>query len=102
MILTPEQRETVASELKKIAADLNLSDEQKQKVSNFLTEAHEKIVDYKQQNPNASREDLVKKIAANRTAIRERVANFLTPEQLNKWDAAVANAKEFLGQKVAA
>ena len=29
MILTPEQRETVASELKKIAADLNLSDAQK-------------------------------------------------------------------------
>ena len=102
MILTSEQRETVASELKKIAVDLNLSDEQKQKVSNFLTEAHEKIVDYKQQNPNASREDLVRKIAANRTAIRERVVNFLTPEQLKKWDAGVANAKEFLGQKVAA
>lgn len=102
MILTPEQRETVASELKKIAADLNLSDDQKQKLSKFLTEAHEKIADYKQQNPNASREDLIKKIAANRTAIRERVVNFLTPEQLSKWDAGVANAKEFLGQKVAA
>jgi Spy/CpxP family protein refolding chaperone len=102
MILTPEQRETMAGELKKIAADLNLSDDQKQKLSTFLTEAHEKIADYKQQNPNASREDLIKKIAANRTAIRERVVNFLTPEQLNKWDAGVANAKEFLGQKVAA
>ena len=102
MILTPEQRETVAGELKKIAADLNLSDDQKQKLGNFLTEAHEKIADYRQQNPNASREDLVKKIAANRTAIRERVVNFLTPEQLNKWDAGVANAKEFLGQKMAA
>ena len=102
MILTSEQRETVAGELKKIAADLNLSDDQKQKLSNFLTEAHEKIADYKQQNPNASREDLVKKLAANRTAIRERVVNFLTPEQLNKWDAGVANAKEFLGQKMAA
>ena len=102
MILTPEQREAVAGELKKIAADLNLSDDQKQKLSTFLTEAHEKIADYKQQNPNASREDLVKKVAANRTAIRERVVNFLTPEQLKKWDAGVANAKEFLGQKVAA
>jgi Spy/CpxP family protein refolding chaperone len=102
MILTAEQRETVASELKKIAADLNLSDDQKQKLSTFLTEAHEKIADYKQQNPNASREDLIKKLAANRTAIRERVVNFLTPEQLNKWDAGVANAKEFLGQKMAA
>ena len=102
MILTPEQRETVAGELKTIAADLNLSDDQKQKLSTFLTEAHEKIADYKQQNPNASREDLIKKIAANRSAIRERVVHFLTPEQLNKWDAGVANAKEFLGQKMAA
>jgi anti-sigma regulatory factor (Ser/Thr protein kinase) len=102
MILTAEQRETVASELKKIATDLNLSDDQKQKLSTFLTEAHEKIGEYKHQNPNASREDVIKKIAANRTAIRERVVNFLTTEQLAKWDAGVANAKEFLGQKVAA
>ena len=102
MMLSAEQRETVAGELKKIAMDLNLSDDQKQKLSSFLSDAHEKIEEYKQQNPNASREDLVKKIASNRAAIRERVVHFLTPEQLTKWDAGVANAKEFLGQKMAA
>ena len=102
MTLTPEQRETVAGELKKFATDLNLSDDQKQKLSNFLTEAREKVEEYKQQNPNASREDLIKKITANRTALRERLVNFLNPEQLTKWDAGVANAKEFLGQKMAA
>jgi hypothetical protein len=41
-------------------------------------------------------------VAENRTAIRERIVSFLTPEQLAKWDAEVAKAKEFLGQKIAA
>jgi periplasmic protein CpxP/Spy len=101
-MLTPEEREVVTSELKKIGADLNLSDEQKEKVQRFMTDASEKIQDYKQQHPNASREDLMAKIAENRARIRERVVDFLTPDQLAKWDAGVAKAKEFLGQKAAA
>jgi len=100
-MLTAEERENVKNELKKVGADLNLSDEQKEKVERFMTEASEKIREYKQQNPNASREDLIKKIAENRASIRERVVNFLTPDQLVKWDAGVARAKEFLGQKAA-
>jgi hypothetical protein len=102
MPLTSEQREAVANELKKFGASLNLSDEQKQKLHNFMTEASEKIHEYKQQNPNASAQDLIKKVAENRTALRERLVNFLTPEQLTKWDAEVGKAKEFLGQKLAA
>ena len=102
MPLTPEQVGTVASELKRFAADLNLSEEQKQKLHTFMTEASEKIHHFKEQNPNASREDLIKKVAENRTSLRQRVVNFLTPEQLTKWDAEVAKAKEFLGQKLEA
>jgi protein CpxP len=102
MTLTPEVREKVAGEVKRFATDLNLSDDQKQKVSNFLAEAHERVEEYKEENPDASREDIIKRVAANRTAIRERLVHFLTPEQLTKWDAGVANAKEFLGQKIAA
>jgi predicted HTH transcriptional regulator len=101
-MLTPEEREIVTNELKKIGADLNLSDEQKERVQRFMTEASEKIQEYKQQNPHASREDLMAKINENRTRIRERVANFLTPDQLAKWDSGVAKSKEFLGQKAAA
>jgi len=101
-MLTPEEREVVTNELKKIGADLNLSEEQKEKLQRFMTEASEKIQEYKQQNPNASREDLIRKIAENRAHIRERVVNFLTADQLAKWDASVAKAKEFLGQKAAA
>lgn len=102
MTLTPEIREKVAGEVKRFATDLNLSDDQKQRISNFLAEAHEKVEEYKEENPDASREDIIKRVAANRTAIRERLVSFLTPEQLTKWDAGVANAKEFLGQKMAA
>lgn len=101
-MLTQEERETVAKELRKIGTDLHLSDEQKEKVERFMTEASEKIQEYKQRNPHASREDLVKKIAEKRANIREHLVDFLTPDQLSKWDAGVAKAKEFLGQKAAA
>jgi protein CpxP len=102
MSLTPEQRDAIATELKSFASSLNLSDEQKQKLQGFMTEASEKVHEYKQNNPTASREDLLKKIGENRTAIRQRLVNFLTPEQLTKWDAEVSKAREFLGQKMAA
>jgi periplasmic protein CpxP/Spy len=81
---------------------LNLSEDQKGKLRGFLSEAYEKLQEYKQQNPNASKDELIKKIADNRTAIRGKLVNFLTPEQLSKWDTAVGKAKEFLGQKMAA
>lgn len=102
MPLTPEMRDAIASELKSFGASLSLSDDQKQKLQNFMTEASEKLQDYRQQNPNATKEDLLKKIGENRTALRQRLTNFLTPEQLSKWDAEVSKAKEFLGQKLAA
>jgi predicted HTH transcriptional regulator len=102
MNLSTEEREQVATELKRFAADLNLSDDQKQKLHTALTEAREKIAEYMQQNPNTTRADVVSKIVANRDAIRQRVVNFLTPEQLDKWDAEKAKAKEFLGQRIAA
>jgi Spy/CpxP family protein refolding chaperone len=102
MLLSNEQRETVVGELKRIGADLNLSDEQKQKLQDFMVEASEKVQEFRQQNPNATKEEIVKKVMDNRAAIRQRVVNFLTPEQLAKWDTEVAKAKEFLGQKIAA
>jgi len=102
MPLTREQRDAVAGELKRIGASLSLSDDQRQKLHAFMTEASEKVHEYRQQNPNATQHDLVNKVIANREALRQRLVNFLTPEQLAKWDSEVENAKEFLGQKVAA
>jgi periplasmic protein CpxP/Spy len=102
MALTPEQVASITSELKRFGANLNLSEDQKQKLHAFMSEAHEKVQEYKQQNPNATKEDLLKKLADNRAAIRQRLVGFLTPEQLTKWDAEMGKAKEFLGQKLAA
>ena len=47
MPLTPEQRDMVAGELKKFATDLNLAEDQKQKLHGFLSEASEKLHEYK-------------------------------------------------------
>ncbi len=100
MNLTAEQREQVATELKRFASDLNLNDEQKEKLHAALAEGREKIGDYLKNNPKATKADIVAKVKAHRTEIRQRVVNFLSPEQLSKWDTEVGKAKEFLGQKV--
>ena len=102
MSLTPELRDAVTNELKRIGGQLNLSDDQKERLHNFMTEASEKVQQYKQQNPNATPADVIKKVAENRAAIRQRIVSFLTPDQLSKWDAEVSKAREFLGQKLAA
>jgi periplasmic protein CpxP/Spy len=102
MNLSPEEREQVATELKRFASDLNLTDDQKEKLRIALSEAREKIAEYVQQNPNTTKADVISKVVANRDAIRNRVVNFLSPEQLKKWDDEKAKAKEFLGQKIAA
>jgi hypothetical protein len=39
-------------------------------------------------------------VKAHRDEIRQRVVNFLSPEQLTKWDNEIAKGKEFLGQKL--
>lgn len=102
MAISPEVREQIANELKQLAGDLNLSDDQKEKLRSFLGEAHEKLQDYREENPNATKEDVIKEIAKNRTEIRGRLTKFLTPEQLTKWDSAVAKAKDFLAKGRAA
>ena len=99
MNLTAEQREQVATELKRFAGDLKLTDEQKEKLHSALAEGREKIAEYLKNNPNTTKSDILAKVKAHRDEIRQRVVNFLTPEQLSKWDSEVANAKEFLGQK---
>jgi periplasmic protein CpxP/Spy len=100
MNLTAEEREQVATELKRFAGDLNLSDEQKEKLQDSLAHGREKIAEYVKDHPGTTRADIIAKVKENRDEIRQRVVKFLTPEQLSKWDSEVAKAKEFLGQKV--
>ncbi len=100
MNLTADQREQVASELKRFAGDLNLTDDQKEKLQAALTEGREKIGEYLKNNPNTTKADIMARVKANRDEIRQRVVKFLTPDQLSKWDSEIAKAKEFLGQKL--
>jgi hypothetical protein len=102
MALSTEEREQVMTELKRFASDLNLTEDQKEKLRVALTEAREKIAEYMQQNPNTTKADVISKVVANRDAIRQRVVTFLSPEQLKKWDDEKAKARDFLGQKIAA
>jgi periplasmic protein CpxP/Spy len=101
MSLNPELRDKLTGEIKQFSTSLNLSEDQKQKLQESLSQAYQKMQDYKQQNPGASKEDLVRKVAENRDSIRQRLVSFLTPEQLTKWDSEVAKAKDFLTQRAA-
>jgi len=92
--------EVVETELKRFAADLNLTDAQKAQLKTALENAHEKIDEIRAKNPNISKADVVAKLKERSSEIRERVVKFLTPEQLTKWDEGVTKAKTFLGESV--
>ncbi len=102
MPITAEEREQVVSELKRFAHDLNLTDPQKEKLQSALVEAREKIAEYLKKNPNTTRADIVAKVKAHRDEISQRIANFLSPDQLVKWKAEMSKAREFLGQRLEA
>jgi periplasmic protein CpxP/Spy len=100
MTMTTEYREQVATELKRFAADLQLTEEQKEKIHTALAEGREKIGEYMKAHPSTTKAEIVAKVKEHRGAIHQRVAAFLNPEQLSKWDNEVAKAKEFLGQRL--
>ena len=100
MAMTAEQREQVATELKRFAADLKLSDDQKEKLHAALAEGRERINEYMKAHPNTTRAEMLAKVKEHRGEIHDRLAKVLDSEQLVKWDNEVAKAKEFLGQKL--
>jgi protein CpxP len=100
MAMTTEYREQVATELKRFAAEIDLTEEQKEKLHTALAEGREKVGEYLKTYPNTTKAEIVAKVKEHRGAIHERIAKFLSPEQLGKWDKEVAKAQEFLGQKL--
>ena len=98
--MTPERIDAVTTELKKFAQELSLSDTQKEQLRTQLADKYARLQEFMKQNANISRTELVQKIVSIRGSLREQVVKFLTPQQLGKWDAEVARAKEFLGQKI--
>ena len=99
--MTPEEISNITTELKRLGAELNLSDSQKEQLRTFLTDKYQQLQDYKKQNPNLSKEDIAQYIAKNRAAGREKIEKFLTPDQLKTWDEEVAKARDFLSQRAA-
>src|SRR5262249_49624854 len=99
--LSNEQSEMVRNELKRFAGDLNLSDEQKTKLHERLAFTANRFQEYKKSHPDVSRQDIIKAVGSHRAELRQGLERFLSPEQLKKWDAEVAKAKEFLGQPTA-
>ena len=100
--MSPEKQDAVITELKRFAQALNLSDSQKEQLRTRLADRHAKLQEFRQQNPNIQRNDLLHKITSMRSSLRSEVVKFLTSQQLEKWDAEVAKAKEFLGHSTAA
>jgi predicted HTH transcriptional regulator len=100
--MTPRTTDAVATELKRLAQELKLSDSQKEQLRTHLADRHAKLQEFMQQNPNIAKRDLIEKITSIRSSVREQIVKFLTPQQLEKWDTEVAQAKEFLGQSIAA
>ena len=100
MNLTPEQMEQVAGEVKRFAADLNLTSDQKEKLQSAFQDARGKLGDYMKDHPGVTKADIIKEVSGQRDQIRQRVVNFLNPDQLKKWDGEIAKAKDFLGQQM--
>ena len=85
--MTPDELNNIAVEMKRLGSELNLSDHQKEELKTFLTEKYEKLQEFRKQNPNVSKEEIAQHLANSRTAGREKLTKFLTPEQLTKWDS---------------
>jgi len=98
--MKPEIARVVETELKRFAAELNLSDAQKTQLKTVLENAGERMDVIREQNPDITKPEVMAKLKEVRSSLRERVEKFFTPEQLAKWDAGIAKAKNFLGHTV--
>ena len=95
--MTTEVKTKIVDEVKRFAADLNLSDSQKAQLQAAFERAEDRIEEIRKQNPDVNRADVIKKLVGARDQSREHVVKFLTPEQLTKWDAEMSKARTFLG-----
>ena len=98
--MKPEIAKVVETELKRFAADLNLSDAQKTQLKTVLENAGERMDAIREKHPDVSKPEVMEKLKEVRSSLRGRVEKFFTPEQLTKWDAEIAKAKNFLGHTV--
>jgi periplasmic protein CpxP/Spy len=62
MNLSPEAAEAVQNELKRFAADLNLTEDQKTRLRTALENARAKLDEVRKNNPDISKADIVAKV----------------------------------------
>ena len=62
MTLSPEATEAVQSELKRFAADLNLSEDQKTQLKTALESAREKLDEVRKSHPDITKADVIAKL----------------------------------------
>ncbi|MCI0339315.1 MAG: hypothetical protein L0226_17215 [Acidobacteria bacterium] len=98
--MKPETAQIIETQLKQFAADLKLSDAQKNQLKTVLENARKRMDEIRDKNPDITKADVIAKLGSVRENAREQVVKFFTPEQLAKWDAGVAKAKTFLGHTV--
>jgi periplasmic protein CpxP/Spy len=100
--MTTETRTKIVDEVKRFAADLNLSESQKSQLQTAYEKAEDRIEEIRKSHPDVTRADVIKKLAGARDQIREHVVKFLNADQLKKWDAAISKSKTFLGHPMQA
>ncbi len=98
--LTSEEHERVMSELKRMAQDLKLNEQQVQKLQFAMGQARQGVTRYIKNHPSATKAEIIAKLKEQRVEIRRRVENFLSAEQLAQWDAEMTKAREFFGEKI--
>lgn len=100
--MTAEAKTKIVDEVKRFAADLNLSESQKTQLQTAYERAEDRIEEIRKDNPDVTRADVIKKLVAARDQIRDQIVKFLTPEQLQKWDTEMSRARTFLGHPMRA
>jgi predicted nucleic acid-binding Zn-ribbon protein len=96
-MLNQDHKDAIKQELASFAQSLHLSDDQKTRLKSALEDAREKIEMARKANPGITADQVKAKLKDAKGPLREKLVNFLTPEQLTKWDAEVTKAKTFLG-----
>ena len=94
--------EVVDVEIERLSNAMALSDDQKQKVLQFLRNEWSQLLAFLQRNPGISRGELFQRLQIIHSSGRAQIAAFLSPEQLTTWDDETAKAMERLSQKLAA
>ena len=93
-----ERRERIRDRLQEVAKELNLTEDQKEKLKPILHAEMEKIKELRE-NKDLTREQKIEKFKAIREEAAPQVKAILTPEQLEKWQKMREEFREKVAQR---